>query len=705
MAGSRFWNLVRREMAPYPGRASLASRFVVASAVVVTASMMLEVPLLAIGLIATFFSMQENLPLTRRLTLLGNLGLTLAISFSILLLRFTIDLPLLRILGACALAFCGVYLLQVSKPLKLAGFLTAMAAVYTQSLPDTLPNGEALTRLLLWVLIAGYYPTIVSLGVTWLFPASRPVRQFKAEVAKALEDVGRQIQARRSGESLALDLDAVEEGITRRGQRLDHAIQDDPGYLRDRGRHLIRKTAVERLHSAATRLSRKAPSAPAPREAALLQALARACEALKAGMDRDRPFRLDPEWAQDLAPAGPMDADLADMADAFRTLAEAEAAPAPLLPPPPRTPLFDPGAFRTSTHAKVALRTVLAAMVCYVIQVLVDWPGIHTAMLTCIILAMPPLGVASLGGISHKGLVRVLGAGLGSGIALFQTVYILPHLDGITGLLAMVLPVVALCGWIASGSSKSHYVGRQMMFTYALALLGHFALVPDIPEIRDRSVGILVGVAVYLFISTLVWPGREHESLRASLARAVRSLARMARAGQAPPCPETGFRAIDRSRSECWTRLREARDLEVRVNLEPGDDGRYDIRPRNLHEGFTGMREVLFALDGFQIQVRQKEAQVPPALEQKLARFREKVARDLERIAELLEQMPPTGEGLAPASTESLEPESKVCLEPAGAWADLEIHEWILASRALQGRIVQLGVLLSPGTSRSPEAS
>ena len=106
--------------------------------------------------------------------------------------------------------------------------------------------------------------------------------------------------------------------------------------------------------------------------------------------------------------------------------------------------------------------------------------------------------------------MRVLGAALGSGFALVATVFILPRLDGITGLLAMVLPVIAVAGWITAGSSRSNYIGRQMMFfTYVMALLGRLSLYPDLPEIRDRIVGILLGVVVYLTLlpTALAGPG------------------------------------------------------------------------------------------------------------------------------------------------------------------------------------------------------
>jgi multidrug resistance protein MdtO len=688
MNASRFWRAVRDELAPSPGRGIMTSRFVVASAVIITASMALEVPFLAIGLIAAFFATQENLALTRNMSIFGLFGLVIAIGSSILLMRYCISVPLLRILAGCALCFCGVYLLQVSGPLRLAGFLTALAAIYTQSLPDTIPDGEAITRILLWVLMAGFYPVSVTLLVAFFCPRSRSARQLKADLDRAMDRVIGQLEARRCGTVPPLDLDAVEEGITRRRRHLDFACQDDREFFRDRGRHLVRIATVERLLLAGARLAVEGPGVGA---APQLEPLVRACMALRTDLARDRSFHPDPELDLVAASHGP-DAALAEMAGALRALGQAEAAPSPEFAPPPGERLMRPGAFSSPVYAKVALRTVLAAMICYVFQAWTDWPGIHTAMLTCVILAMPPLGVASLGGISHKGVVRVLGAVLGSAFALFQTVFILPHLDGITGLLAMTLPVMALGGWIASGSSKSHYVGRQLVFTYAMALLGRFTLTPDLPEIRDRIVGIFLGVAVYLLMSTVVWPSREHESLRATLGRAVRGLARLARTGRerAPLAP--GLGQVDAVRQECWTLLRQARDLEVRVALEPGEDGLPDIGSWNLHAAFTDIRGTLFAADGFQAQLQRLEPGTRPDLEHGLAAFREDAGRRLDRIADQLE-------GGACVSDDP-RPEPAVAWGTAGASADPKVRDLFQAAQTLYARIVQLGARL---TSAAPQ--
>jgi multidrug resistance protein MdtO len=126
-----------------------------------------------------------------------------------------------------------------------------------------------------------------------------------------------------------------------------------------------------------------------------------------------------------------------------------------------------------------------------------DWQGIHTIMLSCVIVAQPGLG-ATL----QKTWLRIGGALLATLIALILIVFVQPWTDSLSGLLAMTLPVFALAAWIAAGSERIAYAGIQIGFTFALAFLSWFGPLSNLTELRDRVIGILLGVLVSsLFIS------------------------------------------------------------------------------------------------------------------------------------------------------------------------------------------------------------
>ena len=66
-----------------------------------------------------------------------------------------------------------------------------------------------------------------------------------------------------------------------------------------------------------------------------------------------------------------------------------------------------------------------------------------------------PRAASSLSRAStQRALLRVGGAAVGSMLALFMVVFVIPQLDGIVGLLLMSLPVIALGAWVSAGSER-----------------------------------------------------------------------------------------------------------------------------------------------------------------------------------------------------------------------------------------------------------
>jgi multidrug resistance protein MdtO len=122
-----------------------------------------------------------------------------------------------------------------------------------------------------------------------------------------------------------------------------------------------------------------------------------------------------------------------------------------------KAPLLLPDAWSNPAYLHFALKTLLATLLCYVFYTAADWQGIHTIMLSCVIVAQPGLG-ATL----QKTWLRIGGALLATLIALLLIVFVQPWTDSLSGLLAMTLPVFALAAWIAAGSERIAYAGIQI---------------------------------------------------------------------------------------------------------------------------------------------------------------------------------------------------------------------------------------------------
>lgn len=114
----------------------------------------------------SIFTAQENTVLTKLSSIIMVIGVTLAVALAILLLKFTIDFPLLRILGACSIAFCGMYFMRISK-LGSLGYMVALIVIYGQSFPDINSDPEIISRLLLWSWVAVVYPIVITIIVNF----------------------------------------------------------------------------------------------------------------------------------------------------------------------------------------------------------------------------------------------------------------------------------------------------------------------------------------------------------------------------------------------------------------------------------------------------------------------------------------------------------------------------------------------------------
>ncbi|EEA02306.1 membrane protein-like protein [Burkholderia sp. H160] len=231
-------------------------------------------------------------------------------------------------------------------------------------------------------------------------------------------------------------------------------------------------------------------------------------------------------------------------------------------------------------------------MVGYLFYLATGWQGIHTIMLSSLIVAQP-----SLGATSQRGILRIGGAALGSAIALAMVVWVVPRLDGIVGLLLMSLPVIALGAWISAGSERISYAGTQLMFTFGLALLGQFAPTTNLTEIRDRIVGILLGVSISTVVHASISPEAEGEALRQRVGALLRKLAASLRQQEdAISAPNA-----------LWSELADCEAMAARVALEPGwqmGEGQREGFQHHIQTVLAQTREILLAAGAFEAERR-----------------------------------------------------------------------------------------------------
>ena len=224
------------------------------------------------------------------------------------------------------------------------------------------------------------------------------------------------------------------------------------------------------------------------------------------------------------------------------------------------------------------------------------------------------------------------GDAVGSMLALAMVVWVMPHLDGIVGLLMMTLPVIALAAWVSAGSERISYAGTQIMFTFSLAVLEHFGPTTNLTEIRDRMIGIVLGVVVSAVAHAFLWPEAEGEALRQRAAKLLRRIGMQLRPDTTGPVP-VGL----------WAELGDSEAMSARVALEPGwqmADGEHEGLTLRVQTLLAHTREILLATDAFGAE---RDAQhLPAEVAVATAAFQAELAGALGSYADALVEHPLT---------------------------------------------------------------
>src|SRR5262245_44854234 len=134
--------------------------------------------------------------------------------------------------------------------------------------------------------------------------------------------------------------------------------------------------------------------------------------------------------------------------------------------------------------------------ICLLIARGLDWPGLLTAGVTCLIVAQSTVGASA-----YKALLRLAGAVLGGLLGFIVIAVVMPNVER----LSWLLPPVAACFWVASwlvvGSPRISYAGLQVGIAFGIAVLDVLGPTTDLVPPRDRVLGVLLGIFVRSHLS------------------------------------------------------------------------------------------------------------------------------------------------------------------------------------------------------------
>jgi multidrug resistance protein MdtO len=185
--------------------------------------------------------------------------------------------------------------------------------------------------------------------------------------------------------------------------------------------------------------------------------------------------------------------------------------------------LFLPDAFQNPEYVRFAFAGCLAASVCYVLYNALDWPGISTCVLTCIVTAL-----STIGNSLQAQFLRVAGFVVGGLIiGISAQILILPGIDTVFGFALFFAAGTAIAAWFATSSPRLSFFGVQTALAFYFVNLQDYHIQTDLTIARDKVVGVLLGILAMGFIFDRFGTKSDAEQLQKLLVRNVRMLAEL----------------------------------------------------------------------------------------------------------------------------------------------------------------------------------
>jgi multidrug resistance protein MdtO len=479
---------------PFPGRLEFSTRLALACVLTTLVVEIYQTPDPALTAYVAFFVMKRDRMESVIISIVLAILISVLVGILVLVAMAVVDQPLWRVISITVASFSLLFLASASKLKPLAAII-ALIVGYGLDLLSDAQVGELATRgyLYAWLFVATPAAVSIALNLVLGPPPKRLLEQALAHrlaLAASLLRTGSE-EVREAFE------ETVSEGVTELKTWLRMAGIEKSSPAADiaaLGQATESITTILLLVEFADRT--QSETMPAPLRGRIADTLDEMAAILRTG---GYPVDVAIEQSEeDLPPVAA--ALLADLKEALRRFTE-RPLPQPAVVEPAKSGFFLPDAFTNPDHVYYALKTTAAAMLCYVIYLLLDWPGIHTCFITCYIVSL-----GTTAETIEKLALRISGALIGAGFGIAAIVFLLPHLTSIGSLLIVVFLAGLVCAWVAAGSQRISYVGYQMAFAFFLCVIQGPSPAFDLTIARDRLIGIMLGNVVAYLIFANIWP-------------------------------------------------------------------------------------------------------------------------------------------------------------------------------------------------------
>jgi multidrug resistance protein MdtO len=183
---------------------------------------------------------------------------------------------------------------------------------------------------------------------------------------------------------------------------------------------------------------------------------------------------------------------------------------------------FVVNALRNPEHMKFAVRGTLSAFLCYLFYMSTGWMGLAaSSILTCTLTSRRLTGAGR-----HRQSLRFVGFLLGAGVIGWGTeVFILPQLNTIAEYAVLFASVVWIGAWVATSGPRIAFLGLQIVLSYNLVNLNRFTINTSLVPARDTVLGVVLGVVVMWLVFDHLWAQTSSASVRSLLLGTLRNVA------------------------------------------------------------------------------------------------------------------------------------------------------------------------------------
>jgi multidrug resistance protein MdtO len=525
-----FWQFLKNELSPYPGRAWVVARMTIAATTVMIIVMTFRIPYGFLGAIYTMLLSRENPNVTFRSGVRTVISYALATVYTVIGVMTMIDDPLTHFLWIMISFFLAFYLIRI-----VPDYVTAIGFGFTLAgaIPlwdETFLSVNQRTENTLWLGFSVILGTVVTVVVEYIFRRVRPTTDLTLGIQSRLQSVVgllRQISAGQQDFKFQKDIALYSSVGTSRLRRM--LLRS--GYAHDFVAQMnIAIALLGRLMDLSASLQIVRSTHYSVASASDRERCARLADQIE-GLERDltqrrlpRLIEISPRLEPSELPLLPeMERTVAMISHAFAGSDSVSELPIAAPIEEEHQHLFAADAFSNPDHIKFAVRGGLATLLAYVAYTAVDWPGLSTAVATCIITALSTIGASR-----QKQFLRLGGAIIGGFVfGMGAQVFLLPHFDSITGFAILFAVVTAIAGWIGTASPKLSYLGIQLALAFYLINLQEFAMQSSLSIARDRVVGVLLGLLCMWLVFDRLWMRDALQEMEGIFARTLRLLAEL----------------------------------------------------------------------------------------------------------------------------------------------------------------------------------